>query len=78
MRERREELRLTRAALAVEAGCSLTHLENIEAGLVPRRGHVLDRVFAVLALNDDEGPGSPPSVNLPDQPGRDEDSDALS
>jgi predicted transcriptional regulator len=45
---RREQLGLTRATLAARAGCSLTYLQNIEAGVIPKLSLVMPRVEAVL------------------------------
>jgi transcriptional regulator with XRE-family HTH domain len=47
VRERREQLGLSRLSLAVRAGVSVTWLAAIEAGLRPR-GAALDRVEAAL------------------------------
>lgn len=48
LRERRERIGLARLALAARAGCSLTTLANIEAGIVPRRSEVLPRILEAL------------------------------
>jgi predicted transcriptional regulator len=48
VRVRREQLGLTRAQLAARAGCSLTYLQNIEAGVIPKLSLVMPRVEAVL------------------------------
>ncbi len=47
LRARREKLGLTRAALAVQARCSLTAIANIETG-VTRRGISIRRVTLIL------------------------------
>ncbi|MGI8845693.1 MAG: helix-turn-helix domain-containing protein [Thermoleophilaceae bacterium] len=39
---------LTQAQLAVRADCSLGSLGNMEAGAIPRRSAVLERVQAIL------------------------------
>jgi predicted transcriptional regulator len=49
VRVRREQLGLTRAELAARAGCCLTYLQNIEAGVLPKLSLVMPRVEAVLA-----------------------------
>jgi predicted transcriptional regulator len=48
IRKRREDVHLTRAALAARAEVSLAHLGNIEAGSVPRRSPALGRILAAL------------------------------
>lgn len=54
MRKRRDRLRITRAQLASRAGCSLTYLATIEAGVLPVRSDVLPRVLAALAALEAE------------------------
>ncbi len=39
---------MPRAGLAAQVSCSVTHLQNIEAGVVPHRGDVLPRLLAAL------------------------------
>ncbi|MGI8623714.1 MAG: helix-turn-helix domain-containing protein [Solirubrobacteraceae bacterium] len=56
VRSARQAVGLTRAQLAVRADCSLASLGNIEAGVIPRRSAVLERVAAVLAPETTEGP----------------------
>lgn len=46
---------LTQAQLAVRADCSLGSLGNMEAGVIPRRSAVLERVVVVLSSTN-EGP----------------------
>lgn len=48
LRERRLRLRLSRARLAGLARCSVTSIDNLEAGYVPTRSAVLARVLDVL------------------------------
>lgn len=48
VRSRREKLGISRAALAARAGCSVTYLQNIEAGAVPRLSEVMPRLEAEL------------------------------
>jgi predicted transcriptional regulator len=45
---RREQLGLSRAALAAAAGCSLNYLQILEAGVIPRLSLVLPRIEATL------------------------------
>lgn len=52
LRASRRESGLTRAQLSGMAGCSMSHLANLEAGAVPQSSAVLDRVRAVLADHD--------------------------
>ncbi len=54
IRRWRESVGLSRASLAARAKCSVTHLANIEAGVVPSYGDVLPRLFE--ALNELEPP----------------------
>jgi transcriptional regulator with XRE-family HTH domain len=49
LRERREALGVTRVQLAIAAKCSVTQLQNLEAGLRPARSAVLERAEKVLA-----------------------------
>lgn len=59
VRDTREALGLSRIQLSVLAGCSLTHVTNIEAGAVPRRSVVLERILHALndvAMNGEEPP----------------------
>jgi len=49
LRAARQEAGLTRADLARLVGCSLASLGNLEAGAIPRRSAVLERVLAVLS-----------------------------
>lgn len=61
MRSRRDRLRITRPQLAARAGCSLTYLQTIEAGIVPARSEVLPRVLAALdALEAERNPDCDP------------------
>jgi len=48
IRERREHLGLSRHALAARAGCSVTYLQNIEAGCLPRLSLVMPQIEATL------------------------------
>jgi predicted transcriptional regulator len=48
LRERRRRLGLSRARLAGLARCSVTSIDNLEAGYVPERSGVLARVLDVL------------------------------
>ena len=48
LRAAREAAGLTRAQLAGMAECSLSSLDAIEQGAVPKRSAVLERAFAVL------------------------------
>ncbi len=54
VRERREQLGLSRHALAAHAGCSVTYLQNIEAGVIPGLSRVLPRIEATLAQLESE------------------------
>lgn len=56
LRERRQRLRLSRARLAGLARCSVTSIDNLEAGYVPERSAVLFRVLAVLDEIEDATP----------------------
>jgi len=49
LRAARERLGISRARLAGLAGCSLSSLDRIEQGAVPRRSGVLRRATAILA-----------------------------
>lgn len=49
VRERREQLGISRPALAARVGCSVTYLQNIEAGVVPQLSRVMPRIEAALA-----------------------------
>ncbi len=59
LRRRRERLGLSRARLAGLARCSVSSIDNLEAGYVPQRSAVLGRIFAVL----DRLEGSPPTLD---------------
>lgn len=48
LRELRARAGMTRAQVAALAGCSLSALGNLEAGAIPRRSAVLERVRALL------------------------------
>lgn len=48
LRARREALGVTQRDLAVKAKCSPSTINNIEAGCVPRRGTMLDRLNRAL------------------------------
>jgi len=48
LRDRRRRLRLSRARLAGLARCSVTSIDNLEAGYVPERSAVLARVLDIL------------------------------
>jgi predicted transcriptional regulator len=48
VRERREQLGVSRATLAARAGCSVTYLQTIEAGVVPQLTRVMPRLEAAL------------------------------
>jgi ribosome-binding protein aMBF1 (putative translation factor) len=48
IRERRERLGLARTALAARAPCSVTHLQNIEAGVIPQNGNVVPLILKAL------------------------------
>ena len=39
---------MSRAALAARAGCSVTYLQNIEAGVLPELSRVMPRLEAAL------------------------------
>jgi ribosome-binding protein aMBF1 (putative translation factor) len=56
LRERRQRLGLSRARLAGLARCSVTSIDNLEAGYVPERSAVLFRVLAVLDEIEDATP----------------------
>jgi predicted transcriptional regulator len=67
IRVRRRALRISRTALAVYAGCSLSHLQNIEQGAIPTHGDVVPKVLAALdeleTQNEIEpGVGAPSSI----------------
>lgn len=53
LRERRIAAGMTQRQLATEAGCSLTHLGDIEAGCLPRRSAVLPRVLDALKRREE-------------------------
>jgi len=56
----RKKAGLTRADVAALAGCSMTYLQNLEAGVIPRRSEVLPRVCEALGLSlKDEGSAPP-------------------
>lgn len=48
LRALRKRAGLTQAQLCVRASCSLTHLQDLEAGAIPRRPAALHRIIAVL------------------------------
>lgn len=48
LRERRRRLGLSRARLAGLARCSVTSIDNLEAGYVPEHSAVLARVLDVI------------------------------
>lgn len=48
LRQRRLRLGLSRARLAGLARCSVTSIDNLEAGYIPTRSRVLPRVLDVL------------------------------
>lgn len=50
VRERRERLGLTQRQVARESDVSITMLQNIEAGLIPKHGETLGRVLTALEL----------------------------
>jgi len=54
VRQWRESFGMSRATLAALARCSVTHLANIEAGVVPSQGTVMPRILQ--ALNELEPP----------------------
>lgn len=56
---------MTRARLAVAANCSITYLQNIEAGVLPsRRSQVMPRLIAALdRLERDEADATRPTSN---------------
>lgn len=59
LRAARERIGLTRAQVARLADCSLAQLGNLEAGAIPHRSAVLERVYAVLADRDERPAGRP-------------------
>jgi predicted transcriptional regulator len=48
IRVRRIALGMSRSQLVIAAGCSLTFLENVEAGAGPRRSAVIPQVLDAL------------------------------
>jgi len=65
LRAERERAGLTRADLAARVDCSLAMLGNLEAGAIPKRSAVLERVYAVLAaLNDERRVHQPGAVTI--------------
>ena len=48
LRDRRRALGMSQRELARRTGYSLTHIANVEAGVVPQRSPVLERIEAVL------------------------------
>lgn len=48
VRSRRRAAGITQRELAVEASCSIGSVANLEAGVVPRRSEVLDRILEAL------------------------------
>lgn len=48
IRERREALGISRTYLAAQADCSPGSLQNIEGGIIPKRGMVLSRILDAL------------------------------
>lgn len=54
VRSRRLALGLTVAQLAKQTGCSMSSINNIEAGYVPRYGHVLSRILHALDVAEDQ------------------------
>jgi predicted transcriptional regulator len=74
VRARREKVGLTRVQLAVRAALSVTHLANIEAGVIPAGGAAFGRVLDALSVAEAEKKSSPEvatsgSTNLPVQAG---------
>ncbi len=62
LREAREARGLTRADLVQEIGCSLSHLQNIEGGAVPKQSVVvaeLCRALGVKAPAQEKGVSRP-------------------
>ena len=55
LRERREQLGLTRQQIAAAAGCSLSMVALLESGFTPARSAVRERIEK--ALGDAEGDG---------------------
>lgn len=51
---RRRALGMNQAQLAMEAGCSIQSIHNIEQGPGPKRSRVLEQVEAVLAQKEAE------------------------
>jgi predicted transcriptional regulator len=50
----RRALGISQRELARRAGYSLTHIANVEAGVVPRRSPVLEQIDAVLSAAERE------------------------
>ncbi len=48
MRQRRQAVGLTQIEVAARAGCALSSVFNLEAGIVPRRSRVVPAILAVL------------------------------
>jgi predicted transcriptional regulator len=55
VRARRTRLGLNRAELAALAQCSVTHLQNIEAGVIPNGGIVMPRILGTLSNLESQG-----------------------
>jgi transcriptional regulator with XRE-family HTH domain len=64
VRARRETVGLTRAQLAIRAAVSLTHLANIEAGVLPATGDALGRILDALAVVEAEPKPGPRAATL--------------
>jgi predicted transcriptional regulator len=52
IRQKRPQPGLSRLRLAVEAGYSVTYLQNLEGGYRPQRSEVLPRVIAILEARE--------------------------
>ncbi len=58
VRQRRQAVGLTQIELAARAGCALSSVFNLEAGIVPRRSRVVPRILAVLDQAERDAAGS--------------------
>lgn len=61
LRDMRKRAGFTQAQVCARADCSLTHLQSLEAGVIPLRPQALHRVLAVLASELEAQVGEIPS-----------------
>jgi transcriptional regulator with XRE-family HTH domain len=71
LRAARKRAGLTRAELAILAGCSMASLGNIEAGVIPKRSAVRESAWAVIdSLNDNDARSKDAAVKEPGKQAR--------